>query len=690
MCVTSVVPALAEEQSEKDLSSIINKVEMINNKLDQFGKPAAEFKEDAKFVIGLSYQKDPAEGLSIEKGDKLLVELEPESEETDLIHMEYATSVKNELVDSVNKVKVASLDMQDRKGVEFTFEGEIERFTANLELPYQLNSTRMWQYFDSHPDEKSVTVKYQLTINNKAVTGKTLEITINKPNLGESTEKFTKTRGTYNQGETLGDGYFSYNIQIGTKLRSPNEYVIYDAPDVNLGFDGHIKIYSAPKLGGFQDLLFANENTDPNGTFVSSNITEKGTKVEVYDVYFVTEESAEVNQNRHPSWEEKKFQLSHLDDEGKPMESLTTGTMPKNILFEKPLGSPLTAEEKQMIDVQGGLYKTVAKGFKVHISDFQSQYYDEGGYITFYYEMGIKGASSEINKDGNPIYQNSASYYGQEIPDCKPGDTECKPITYEKTHKEDIGSPEHPTSAEVKPGTIGADVEIPPVVFTKVEADGNGNPITNKPLENAVFSIYKSDASGVKGEIAKNRDGISLEKLVTDRNGKLTKDKKEVPLTLAKGYYIITEVSAPEGYKIIKKDTNIAVSYKTVEVIIANTKLADLDPKPDPQPPVEPEPQPPVEPEPQPPVEPDPQPPVEPEPQPPVDPEPQPPVDPELKPPVELNVDNTSSSSQEILNNKAPQSGDNANAVFPIVMAVISGLAVIVVIILIYNKRNKK
>lgn len=545
-----------------------------SNGKDQFGGGSTTF-SNSTLKIEISYDKNNFAN-PIKNDDKLQINLVPEDTNKDFIYMDYSTSVLNELMDN-NKtppVKVADLDMSSRSGVKFIFTGDAEQFNATLILPFEARKNVITKYFKDHLDETEVTFKYNLQINGKDVENKTLEYTIKKPTPGSSVRYFSKTDGTYNKQGKLGDGYFHYNIIFDTELRSPNEYVIYDLPDVNLGFDGELKIFDGESKQQLDDKIFSNDNTDPNGKYEWSKVNDNGTKVRVYDVYYVTKEPATQNQIRIPAWKEEKIQF-HRGDE--TVESMDTAIVPKDVLFEKPLGSKLTSKEEQEIEAKGGLYKKVGKGFKVRISDYKSKYLSEkGGHLTFIYRMNIKNSSPELNADGNPIYKNFATYYGQEIPNCKPGE-KCEPIRSEKTKTYDNGSPENPTIGVVKPGTIGADVTAPETEFKKVEADKNNEPLMDKPVKGAKFTIYKSDKDGSKGEIAKNRENVELKDLITDDQGKLTKNGKSVPLTLDKGYYIVREISSPEGYEIIKKDTKLTVGYKATTLAIANKKSKPIE-----------------------------------------------------------------------------------------------------------------
>ncbi|OFK23985.1 Spy0128 family protein [Olsenella sp. HMSC062G07] len=358
--------------------------------------------------------------------------------------------------------------------------------------------------------------------------------------------------------------------------------MIYDTPDVNLGFDGLLSIYDTANHSDLDKKIFSNDNTDPNGTYTSSQVTANGTKIKAYDVYFVTKEPLAQNQAGVSAWTEKTLEFYRDDVENKVLQSMDKATVPKEVLFKKPLGAKLTAEEEKKIEEAGGLNKKVGKGFKITLSDYKSAYVNKGGYLTFVYRLSIKNPSPELNADNNPIYKNYATYYAQKIPNCKPRDEHCTSIQSEKTKMTDSGSPDNPIKGEVKLGTIGAEMIIPATGFTKVEADQNGNPLKDRPLAGATFTIYKSDAQGAKGQMATDRDGTALEGLVTNQDGKLTKEGKALSLNLNKGYYLVSETAAPEGYDILKQDSLVAVGYKAQSILVANKKKTPpaTDPKP--------------------------------------------------------------------------------------------------------------
>ena len=90
--------------------------------------------------------------------------------------------------------------------------------------------------------------------------------------------------------------------------------------------------------------------------------------------------------------------------------------------------------------------------------------------------------------------------------------------------------------------------------------------------------------------LSKNKEDISLENLITDKDGKLTKDGNKIKLKLDKGYYIFHEIDAPRGYEIINEDTLVTISYKANSIFIANKKKGE-NPKPEDPKPEEPKPE---------------------------------------------------------------------------------------------------
>ncbi|ABY42036.1 SpaA isopeptide-forming pilin-related protein [Bacillus mycoides] len=95
------------------------------------------------------------------------------------------------------------------------------------------------------------------------------------------------------------------------------------------------------------------------------------------------------------------------------------------------------------------------------------------------------------------------------------------------------------------------------VEITKIDAND-----TDKQLEGAVFEILK--------------DGIKIDTLTSDKNGKATSKKLEP------GDYVLKEVQAPEGYNLSDKGIEFTISNEKVEVIklqITNEKETGKGPE---------------------------------------------------------------------------------------------------------------
>ncbi|MEK4911247.1 SpaA isopeptide-forming pilin-related protein [Bacillus sp. FSL E2-8887] len=95
------------------------------------------------------------------------------------------------------------------------------------------------------------------------------------------------------------------------------------------------------------------------------------------------------------------------------------------------------------------------------------------------------------------------------------------------------------------------------VEITKIDAND-----TEKKLESAVFEILK--------------DGIKIDTLTSDKNGKATSKKLEP------GDYVLKEVQAPEGYNLSDKGIEFTISNEKVEVIklqITNEKETGKGPE---------------------------------------------------------------------------------------------------------------
>lgn len=561
--IQSTGSVLAEDKStvNKDLTPVIERVQMLNNQEDLFNKAGSEF-TGGTLRVKLNYDQDQT-GIDIEKGDTLAVKLVPAENEKNFLTMDYQTSQFKLLED--NGVKLADLDLSGRAGILFTFAEISASFRAEINMPFEVNEASLTRYFEKNIDEDMVSFSYILQYDGKD-TGKKLNFTLKKRDIQPAQKNFVKTSGVYIQDGELGEGNILYNIKMGTALRHSNEFIIYDTPDVNLGFDGNMKVAIPNNYGGVDNVVLSGTNyyAEPG----SVGETER-MEIFIYDIYYTTQDKG-VSKPRQAEYEEKKIDLprANVMTGEATLESMDSVTKPSHILVEKLSGEPLTEAEQQLIDENGGLYQTVGKGFKIRIKNFKGKEQRNGGYVTFIYRMAIKNNSPMTNADGFPIYLNSASYYGQEIPSCTPGDTTCTPITSEKVSLDQI---KH-TSAEVSPGSISGEVDAySRVDFTKVELDKDDQPDMAHPLAGAVFTIYQVSDNGSK-TIAINKDGISMENLITNPDGRLCLKGTNtvINLRLKRGNYIFEEVSAPEHYDIINKETRVVVGLLENKVVIAN------------------------------------------------------------------------------------------------------------------------
>lgn len=529
------------------------------------GKDEATIFHEAKerWQVDLDYNK--SSGLTINEGDTLSISIKPEDASKDFVSIDYKSSVLKSLMDNSKNppIKIADIDLKSRQDIKLKFQN-IDIFKAHIDLGLTIkDKDALYKYFRDNPDAKYVDSVYYIYKNGDKSENSKIRYRFNKPVPPKET-KYTKTNGIYNLENTLGEGTMLYNIYLQSLLRSPNEYIIYDAPDVGLGFEGNISIKTGPFEGSHANDIYP--------TPWDSSI-----KVKVYDVYYETVEGNESNGNRHAEWEEKTVTFNRNNVYGEKLDSMGTVKVPKNILFEKPTGEALTQAEKDKIEAKGGLYKTIGKGFKVTISDYKDAIMSPGGNLTLIYSFKIQEPSKNLNKDGNTEYYNTFTYYAQEIPTCDPKkDENCIPISFEKTglkDKKEYGTPEYPAKGIVKPPTVGGEIKIPAMEFTKVEA-GSG-----KALEGAKFTIYNSNRNNEKLGIAKTEDGIMLEDLVTDSNGKLSKNGNAIALKLKNAYYICSEISAPDGYEIVNADTPFTIGYKAVELKIENKKSGNDNPE---------------------------------------------------------------------------------------------------------------
>lgn len=417
--------AFAEDAST---ASLVLDTELIQGSEDKFGKEFEFGLEDQmalKFKI--TYDKSSAK-YQLKNGDKLSLQLIPKDTTTSYLRVNTVDFNFTKLIDAAKNIDVADLNVQSN-GLEFMFNYDVSAFDAKVSLPFKLSSSSVLDYFNKNKGKDKLIVEYTLHINNKEQTGKSIKLVINRPKKPNINTKFSKTRGVFlpDAGGNPAEGEFLYNINIGTKLSSPNEFVIYDTPDVGLGFDGDISVY-ANDNGQIDKHPILDDSTSAE--------TANGIKLQVYDVYFLTEEAKANNLNREAAYEEKTLIFKRADVPGGSINSMSTVSVPKNILFEKPMGQKLSESELKQINAKGGLYKTVGKGFKLCIQNFKVDGVESGGFLKLVYNLKVKSASNNINSNGNPIYRNSASFYAQQIPTCDPiKDKDCVPIKYEKKPK---------------------------------------------------------------------------------------------------------------------------------------------------------------------------------------------------------------------------------------------------------------
>ncbi len=560
--------------NKQKLKDIIKEVSVKENDLELFGAPKSEFNKP-NFKIKLEYDFDTYG--NINKGDELLVSLVPEDVDKNFLDVDYTATVHKDLRDGLVKVgDLYWLDHEDATGVKITFENVATSFTVDINIPLEYNAENLLKYFEKpeNKDKPDVDFKYRLKYNDE-IQDKTLEFTIKNPRFDDIKKKFSKTIGVYNQEGELGQGYILYNIWIGSNLSAPNEMIIYDTPDVNLSFDGTMSIHRPVSYGKATDRLFSNKNE------WKGEGLDDGMEIYISDIYFLTEPEVGTKPRQSAYKEEKiKLDRNNLATGENFIESAKNVVQPKNILLEKPMGDVLNEAEKELIEANGGLYKKVGKGFKVRIKNFKDSRRNKGGYLNLIYELNIKNPSPSAD-EGIPIYYNTASYYAQEIPNTKsqPGDASQGSglvgggINTEEVTLEDIVRGRYTTKAEIRPSSIQVNVDkYSRVNFKKLELGADANPNMNKPLEGAIFNIYKLENDGSR-QIAINKDNISLQNLKTNADGYLCKnDGTPVDLRLIRGKYIFEEVKAPDNYDIINKDTEFVVGYSNNNLYIANAK----------------------------------------------------------------------------------------------------------------------
>lgn len=506
----------------------------------------------------------------IEDGDKLSIKLSAENKDKDFILMNYQFSKNTNLRDSKDNTLIADLDMKDRKSINLTFKKIDANFTAEINAPFMIYSENLNNYFENHPDENSTTFYYNILINDKPIEEK-IKFNISKPKVESLSERKSKTTGTYEKGESLGEGEFSYNIKVSSLLSTSNEFVIYDTPDINTSFEGKIKIALPTKYGGVDNIILYNKS--------SKKIDDM--KISVKDIYYKVAPPKSSDEPKMAEYESKKIRFDRRNSQTSEdfIDSIEEASVPKNILVEKNMNDPLNPEEQKIIDDNGGLNKEIGKGFKIRITNLKGKNIEnKAGNMTIIYYTTIKGNSPKFNSDGMPIYKNTFSLYGQDITDgdCQNG-VNCTSPKVEKTLLEDIIKGKYTTSGQVNSGSISADVDkYSNVTFKKVDSENK------KGLKGAEFTIYKVDGSNKK-EIARNKDNKPMENLITNDKGELCFREENGNLTpanlsLERGSYIFKEIKAPENYKIINEETPLTVGFLKNNLQIENKKEGNNTP----------------------------------------------------------------------------------------------------------------
>lgn len=609
--------ASGEDNSTKNLSAIVDKDKTYVDKRSSIASNG--YAGTMYFALLHDPEKN---GLSIKDGDSVNIGLIAKDPNLNFLRLSNKFDDVKTVKDSASGQLLADV-RNSNNIIYFTFKDIDLPFKAKGEVSLYVSSYNAKKYFEEHPEKEQVEFSYEIQING-VPTGKIYNFVLKKekPTLPSSFDP-EKSAGGYSEDkdkDAPGRGTIYYEIHASSKLRQNNEIVIYDMPDVNLALDWNkgVTVYFAAQPGskagnsvyifnqgkanekcrsyaGDADCAlynFKEENTDP----------DKTTEMFFYDVYYVTEKPVSKVASRLPGFEEKSliFPRKNVVDNSQEVKSQGMVVAPKDILLEKPAGSELTEVEKQKIAAAGGLHKTVGKGFKLRIKNHRNAAFPAGGgNIVLAFNMRVMNDSLELSDKGNPLYHNTFSYYGQEIPNCLPTDENCTPIKVERTDPK-----------MVKGKTVKAELSVPQITaetdkyqslnFTKKNAQG-------EPLAGAKFSIYKATKEGERGELAETKDGVKLENLVTNADGKLCLAGKSTPLDIKilRGNYVLVEIEAPKGYQLPKEsDTLISVQVAKKEFSITN----EIEPAPTPQPDPEPAPQPDPEPAPQPEPAPTPQP----------------------------------------------------------------------------------
>ena len=502
---------------------------------------------------------------TVKEGTKLVVELKPETGDN-LLRYPFTYSENKSIVADGGE-KLADIEILPTSvKATLTFKALDKDFTIDLNSAVEFSTQSLFDYFEKNQNATELSQTYWLYINGKKQEKK-ITFTFKKPKPSDAVVKFSKTAGSYEKDGELGKGSMYYNINIGTHLKKSNEFFIYDTPDVNLSFDDteFRALFTIGKGQYYKTPFFRAKNG------ATSKDDATGMECTLYQIYFLTEDPSQPSMPRQASYEEKTLRIDRKNiitgENG--FDALEKAAVPKNILVEKKFGEALTPEEQKKIEEAGGLNKKVGKGFKFHIKNFNHPLYETGGSFALLFNMTIKNPSESLNSNHDPVYYNTGSYYAQEIPTCNPKeDTACDPIKSEKTKLEDVAKGTYTTTAVVEEGEIGGTVNDYSLVnFTKQDDKG-------KALKGATFTIYTSNADGEQVAVAVNKDKVALENLVTNDQGKLCavnddKTLSEVSLTLKRGYYVISEVQAPEGYEKAKNHF-FTVGFKVDPIVITN------------------------------------------------------------------------------------------------------------------------
>lgn len=652
---------------QKDLSAVIDKTGLA---LDSQTISNSDYAGKFRFAL----KHDPAvNGINIKDGDTVNIGIVAKDPNLDFLR--FTNKAKDTIMrDKDTQQELADVRYKD-KTIHFIFKEVDLPFKAHGDVSLFISDWKAEKYFKDNPSAKTVDFTYEIQINGKP-TGITSTWTLAKigPKLPTAVE-YEKGNGGYREsdGDSPGRGNIYYEIDISTLLRHNNEMVIYDMPDVNLEFDQEesLGVYFSPRYGQKKDLIYSFYKYSyekcksyagaPECKF-SSNFNDGGTdpdkSTELFfeDVYYVTEEPTSKTASRMAGYEEKTltFPRHNIIDGTNTITSMGTVTAPKNVILEKPAMAELTEAEKALIEKAGGLHKKVGKGFKLRIKNHRNDNFAKGGNIVLAFYMRVVNDSFMLDDKGNPMYFNDFSYYGQEIPNCDPKvDNNCTPIAMERMTPQQVKAKQNKVSA-IPPGLVAETDKYQNLNFTKKDPKG-------QPLAGAKFTIYKATPNGERGEIAQNKNGVKLENLITNKDGKLCLPGTTTPLDLQllRGNYIMAETEAPSGYQLSKTpDTLISVQVAKKEHVITNDPVPtppNPKPKPDPNPDPTPDPNPNPNPDPKPadPKPADPKP-ADPKPADPKSADPTPPDSPQIQPAPDTPEEKNNSTAKL---NKLPRTG---------------------------------